>query len=281
MIRAMKKVSSILFIALLLASCAAPGQISVNTPQGQANSYPPMIEDSPAREQAARQAWTRFLAEWRLPETALDMMPVTYTPRAMPTGIAGRININTRPGKFGEIEMKEALRLFIDRFRDVLSGLEKNVALGPRDLSLIAFTNEGNFYRATFRQVNYPVRLADNYGELRFVIGRNGELMQWSSSLLPDVSLPARAEINPDSLYDKLHNREFTYTTIAGRLQSFRVTKRDEIRIGELIVYPKMNGNRLEIHLAFPVTVGTSLAWTVYVDAINGEELDVKQNFAS
>lgn len=277
----MKKVSSILFIALLLASCAAPGQISVNTPQGQANSYPPMIEDSPAREQAARQAWTRFLAEWRLPETALDMMPVTYTPRAMPTGIAGRININTRPGKFGEIEMKEALRLFIDRFRDVLSGLEKNVALGPRDLSLIAFTNEGNFYRATFRQVNYPVRLADNYGELRFVIGRNGELMQWSSSLLPDVSLPARAEINPDSLYDKLHNREFTYTTIAGRLQSFRVTKRDEIRIGELIVYPKMNGNRLEIHLAFPVTVGTSLAWTVYVDAINGEELDVKQNFAS
>jgi hypothetical protein len=281
MIRAMKKVSLILFIALLLASCAAPGQVSVNTPQGQANSYPPVIEDSPAREQAARQAWTRFLAEWRLPETALDMMPVTHTPRALPTGIAGRININTRPGKFGEIEMKEALRLFIDRFRDVLSGLEKNVALGPRDLSLIAFTNEGNFYRATFRQVNYPVRLAENYGELRFVIGRNGELMQWSSSLLPDVSLPARAEINPDSLYDKLLNREFTYTTIAGRPQSFRVTNRDEIRIGGLIVYPKMNGNRLEIRLAFPVTIGTSLAWTVYVDAINGEELDVKQNFAS
>lgn len=281
MIRAMKKVSSILFIAFLLASCAAPGQVSVNTPQGQPNSYPPVIEDSPARQQSAQQAWTRFLADWRLPETPADVTPVIRTPRALPASLAGRININTKPGKFGEIEIKEALRLFIDHSRDVLSGSEKNVALGPKDLSLISFSREGNFYRATFRQVNFPVRIAENYGELRFVIGKNGELLQWSSSLLPDVSLPARAEVKPESITDKLLNREFTYTTIAGRPQSFRVTQQGEIRIGELLIYPKLNGNRLEIHLAFPVTVGTGKAWTVYVDAINGEELGVKQNFAS
>lgn len=281
MIRGMKKARSILFITFLFASCAAPGQVSVNTPQGQPNSYPPRIEDSPARQQVAREAWTRFLAEWRLPETAPDLMAVTNTPRALPAGLAGRININTKPGKFGEIEMKEALRLFIDRSRDVLSGSEKNVALGPKDLSLISFASEGNFYRATFRQVNYLVPIAENYGELRFVIGKNGELLQWSSSLLPDVSLPARAEIKPESIQEKLLNREFTYTTIAGRPQSYRVINQDEIRIGELIVYPKLNGNWLEIHLTFPVTVGTSLAWTVYVDAITGEELGVKQNFAS
>jgi hypothetical protein len=281
----MKRLASfllaILLAGLLFGACAAPGQVSGNTPQGQPNRYPPVIEDSSARQQAAQDAWTRFLTDWRLPETPSDAMPVIHTPRSLPAGIAGRININTKPGKFGEVEMKEALRLFIDHSRDVLSGSDKNVALGPKDLSLLSFVTEGNFYRATFRQVNYPVRIAENYGELSFVIGRTGELLQWSSSLLPDVSLPARAEIKPESIYDKLLNREFTYTTIAGRPQSFRVTQQDEIRIGELIVYPKLNGNRLEIHLAFPVTVGTSLAWTVYVDAINGEELGVKQNFAS
>jgi hypothetical protein len=281
MIGRMKKLGLFLFVALLTGACAAPGQVSVNTPQGQPNSYPPVIEDSPARQQAAQEAWRRFLAEWRLPETPPDVLPVSHTPRALPTSLAGRININTKPGKFGETELKEALRLFIEHSRGVLSGSDQNVALGLKDLSLVSFANDSSFYRATFRQVNYPVRIVENYGELRFVIGKNGELLQWSSSLLPDVSLPLRAEVKPESIYGKLMNREFTYTTIAGRPQSYRVAKQDEIAIGELIVYPKLNGDRLEIHLAFPVTVGSSLAWTVYLDAINGEELGVKQNFAS
>lgn len=276
----MKGFALILFYPLFLWSCAAPGQVTASLPQQQAN-YPPIIEGTPANQQAAVDAWKRFLAEWRLPETNPDLMPVINTPRALPMELAQRININTKPGKFAETEAREALRLFIEHSRDVLSGREKNVAPNVKDLSLESFVNDNSFYRAFFRQVNYPFPIAENYGELRFVISKTGALLQWSSSLLPDVSLPTRAEIKPESLYDKLLNREFTYTTIAGRPQSYRVAKRDDIKVKDLVIYPKLTGDRLEIHLAFPVMVGDSLRWTVYVDAINGEELGVKQNFVS
>ena len=290
MIRAMRKRSVLYFsICLLcfLAACAAPGQVAVNTPQGQPAGYPPVIEDSPARRQVAEQAWTRFLAEWRLPETTPELMPVTYTPRSLPPSLAGRINLitkpglNPKPGKLDELELKEALRRFIEHSAGVLSGSEAPTAMGRKDLSLLSFAGEGNFYRASFRQVNYPVRIAENYGELHFVIGKTGELLQWSSSLLPDVSLPARAEINPETLPERFLNREFTSAGVAGRPQTYRATQAGDIRVGDLIVYPKLMGNRLELHLAYPVTVGNSLSWTVYVDAVNGEELGVKQNFSS
>lgn len=276
---AMKKLGLTLFLNLLLLSCAAPGQVATNTPQQVA--YPPIIEESPTRQQAAAEAWKRFLAEWRLPEVKPDLMPVINTPRALPQELAQRINIFPKPGALNDTEAKEALRAFIDHTRDVLSGTDKNVALGPKELSLATFASDGTFYRAVFRQVNYPFPIAGNYGELHFVLAKNGQLLQWSSSLLPDVSLPARAELKPESIYDKMIGHEFTYTTIAGRPESYKVSKRDEVKIGELVIYPRLAGNRLEIRLAYPVTVGESMTWTVYVDAINGGELGKKQNFAS
>src|SRR5205085_2753443 len=116
-IGAMKTLSFLLFLAVLAASCAAPGQVGVNTPQQQSINYPPTIEGSSARQQAAQDAWKRFLAERQLPEVKLDVEPVLNTPHALPMELAGRININTKntpPGKFGETEVKEALRQFID-----------------------------------------------------------------------------------------------------------------------------------------------------------------------
>lgn len=272
----MKRMSFIICLILCLGGCAAPGQVATNTPQQQ-NIYPPVIEDTPERQLALLEAWKRFLTEWRLPEVKPDLMPVLNTPRALPAELAGRININTKPGVFGEIEAKEALRRFIDRSGAVLGG--ESVSL--RNLSLASFTNEGNFFRALFWQTNFPFQLAEGYGELRFTIGKNGELLQMSSTLLPAVSLPMRAEITSKSIYDKLIGREFAYTTIAGQPQSYKLAKQEEIKIGEMVIYPKVEGKRLEIHLALPVVVGRGMTWTVYVDAINGDELGVKQNFAS
>jgi len=277
----MKNLGLLLLLALSAAACAAPGQIVGNMPQQQANNYPPVIEDSPARKQAVQEAWKRFLGERQLPEASLEVNPITNTPHAMPSQLAGRINLNLKNGKAGETEIKEALRQFIDLSRDVLTGEDKTAALGLKDLSLVSFINDGSFYRATFRQVNYPFPIADGYGELHFAVGKNGGLLQMSSTLLPNVSLPTRAEVKPQSLNEKVLGRELTYTTIAGRPQSYRVTKPEEIKVGDLIVYPKVTGSRMEIHLAYPVTVGEGMTWTVYIDAINGTELGVKQNFAS
>ncbi len=277
----MKRLSITLLAVLSLAACATPGQVSVNTPQSHSVNYPPIIEESEARQQSAREAWKRFLSDWRLPEVKLDVSPITGTPRSLPADLAGKINIHNKPGNFGEMEAKEAVRRFVERSLDLFGGQGIGGAFVLKDLSLVSFSDEGNFFRATFWQVSYPFRLADGFGELRLIVGKNGELLQWSSSLIPTVILPTRAEISAQSIYEKLLNREFTYTTIAGRPQSYKIAKRQEIKIGELIVYPKAEGNRMKIHLAFPVVVGSGTTWTVFIDAINGDELEVKQNFAS
>ncbi|MBI1765719.1 MAG: PepSY domain-containing protein [Acidobacteria bacterium] len=60
---------------------------------------------------------------------------------------------------------------------------------------------------------------------------------------------------------------------------SYKVAKPDEVRVKDLVVYPKQSGNRLSLHLAYPVEVGSGMTWTVYVDAVTGEELEVRQNF--
>jgi hypothetical protein len=75
--------------------------------------------------------------------------------------------------------------------------------------------------------------------------------------------------------------RIFSYTNIAGQPMSYKVRDRSEVSIKDLVVYPKQEGNRIRVHLAYPVEVGSGMTWTVYVDAITGQEIEVKQNFVS
>lgn len=273
----MKVIGFIICLTMVFCGCASPGQTAANTPQSQQAGYPPFVEDTPARQQSAREAWKKFLDEWNLPEAKADLMPVLNSPRALSPELSGQIKLKTSPGNFGEMEAKEALRQFIESSGAVLC----SDPVSLRDLSLVSFADDGKFYRATFWQANYAYQIADPYGELRFVIGKTGELLQLNSSLLPAVSLPTRAEIKPQAIYEKLLGRQFSYTTIAGQPQTHKVANREDIKIGDLIVYPKLEGNRLEIHLAYPVVVGSGTTWTVFVDAVNGEELGVKQNFQS
>ncbi len=275
------KIAIIIFYAVLLCACAAPGQVEVNTPLGKPQNYPPVIEDSSDRQQAAQEAWKSFLAEFRLPEAKPDFEPVLNTPRALPMELAGQIVIHTKAGAFGETEAKESLRRFIERARNVLIGDPKNGSLSLKDLSLVSFSNDGNFYRATYQQMNYPYPIANGFGELRLTAGKNGMLLQWGSTLIPAFDLPARPEITTQSIAEKTVGREFRYTNIAGTPMSYKVAGRSEVSVKDLVVYPKREGNRITIHLAYPVEAGRGMTWTVYVDAITGREIDVKQNFAT
>jgi len=269
----------------LFCACAAPGQVAVNTPDGRLQNYPPVIEDTPQRRQAAFEAWKKLIAEFQLPEARPDLEPVLNTPRALPTEMAGRIAIQTKAGAFGELEAKEALRRFIERasgalFPNHINGSAPG-SFGLKDLSLDSFTDDGGFYRAVYRQANYPFPISGGYGELRLAVGKNGTLLQLNSRIIPAFDLPARAEIAPQSLVDKMVGREFGYTNIAGQPMSYKIASRSEVSVKDLVVYPKQEGNRITIHLAFPVEAGQGMTWTVYVDAITGQEIDVKQNFAS
>ncbi len=267
--------------SFLLCACAAPGQVGVNTPQSKAQNYPPVIEASDERRQAALEAWKTFLADFRLPDAPPDLEPVLNTPRALPMELTRQIVLQTKAGAFGEMEAKEALRRFIERARGLLIGGAKDNQISLKDLSLISFSNDGNFYRAVYQQMNYRRPIANGYGELRLVVGKNGMLLQMNSRLIPVFDLPAPTEINPNSIADKMMGREFKYANIAGQTLSYKVAQRSEVSVKDLVVYPKEEGSRIAIHLAYAVEVGTGTTWTVYVDAITGQEIDVKQNFAS
>lgn len=276
-----KLVCSALCGALVLA-CARPHPPENNPLQSKAENYPLVIEANAARQQAAEEAWALFLAEYRLPDAKPDFEPVLFTPRALPSALANRINLNTKGSAFGEAEAAEALRRFIEHASAILSSDHRgSSSLTLKDLSLITFSNEGSIYRAVYQQMNYPFPLANGYGELRLVLSKTGALLQMSSRLVPTLELPTRPAIESSAIADKLLNREFTYTSIAGQPLHYKVARREEINVKDLVVYPKLEKDKLLFYLAYPVEVGRGTTWTVYIDAIKGGEIDVKQNFAS
>lgn len=268
-------------ISLGLLACAAPGQVGVKTPQQRGSDYPPALEVTAAQQQEAETAWRALLAEFQLPETKFESEPVLNTPRALPLAVAGRIRLSSQTGPLDELAAKEALRRFIERNAVLLSGGRRESAASLKDLSLITFSNEGSMYRAVYQQRSFPYPLANGYGELLLVISKTGVLLQWNSRLLPKLELPARTFIATKELPDKFVGRAFSYSGIAGQSLSYKVGKRDEAKVKDLVVYPKQTGSRLTLHLAYPVEVGESMTWTVFVDAVTGAELEVQQNFAT
>ncbi|HEY6402738.1 MAG TPA: hypothetical protein VI479_15080 [Blastocatellia bacterium] len=273
----------------LFCACATQGPVAVNTPEGRLQNYPPVIEDTLQRRQAALGAWKKLLAEFQLPEVMPELEPVLGAPRALPPELAGRITLQTKSGAFGELEAKESMRRFIERASGVLfpshtpnsANDSASGSIGMKDISLVSFTDDGGFYRAVYRQANYAFPISGAYGELRLTAGKNGTLQQLQSRIIPALDLPARAEIAPQSLVDKMVGREFSYTSIAGKPLSYKVANPSEVSVKDLVVYPKLEGNKITIHLAYPVEAGQGMTWTVYVDAITSQEIDVKQNFAS
>lgn len=264
-----------------LLACAAPGQVGVHTPQASGPSYPPTLETTAAQQQEAETAWRAFLTEQQLPETKFDAEPGLNTPRALPTSLAGRIKVSAKEGPLDDLAAKDALRRFIERNAVLLSGGRRETAISLKDLSLTTFSNEGAMYRAVYAQRSFPFPLANGFGELMMVISKTGLLLQWNSRLLPKLDLPTTATVNANELPDRFVGRSFTYSNIAGQPQTYRVASRNEAVVKSLVVYPKVAGNRLTLHVAYPVEVGRGTTWTVYMDALTGEELAVRQDFVS
>ncbi|MBO0720069.1 MAG: hypothetical protein J2P41_04565 [Blastocatellia bacterium] len=259
----------------MTCSCTSPRQVTVNTPQGKEMNYPPTYEPAAGRVEEIQGAWRKFLDDAQLPFSPLDLEPVFNTPRSLPAELAGRINLlRNKRDSLGEMEAKEAVRDFLEGTFGIFGG-------NPQELSLISFSSTGNSYNFIYQQANYTFPLASGYGELNVAIDKTGRLLALSSSLVPKLDLPTSPSVNPEEFVDKLMGREFSYTTIAGKVQTYRIAKREEITVEDLIVYPRRQGDKLTIHLAYPVIVGNEMTWTVFIDAINGEELDIHQNFAS
>lgn len=266
-------------VLLIQLSCAAPRIPESGGSQGGALPAVPMIEQSPLRLQTAENAWRLLLNEYRLDPAAPNLDPTLGTPLSLPAAVAGRIRLTSRTGEIQSAEIREMLRTFISNHMTLLGGSSGDRLLTLQDLSLIGLSDEGSMYRATYRQMSFPYPIADGFGDLHLTVGRDGSLLQIQSRLLPVIDYNVRAQIDPVKTSAAFVNREFEYSGIDGRPLRYRVERSEEISVGRLVIKPVEEGGRLLLYLAYPIEVGSSLKWTVFIDAVSGREIAVRQNF--
>jgi len=245
------------------------------SPQGSGSkqNYPVMIKDSADQRAKAERDWRRMLDSYGVPQTPPDLYPIIDTPRSL-LGVSGGIKLlgaTPEPGT-ETFALRQAMKLFIDRWRDLLG-------VDPSTISLISADESADTRRLTFRQGNYAYPVAGNYGELVAVVSRDGKLMQLDDRFIPVVDLPLKPSTDRDVAARKVVGKVFTYTDVAGREQRLEIGAADEVTVKRLVILPIQKGDAVEVHLAWEVVAGKSMSWTMYLDAMTGDELKVAQNF--
>jgi len=243
------------------------------SPTPSKQNYPAVIKDSTERRAKAEREWRRMLDAYGVPQTPPDLYPITYTPRSL-LGVSGGIKLteNATNSSTDSLSLRGALRGFIFRWREMIGA-------DPSSLSLAGDDPSGSSLRFIYKQANYTLPIAAPSGEMVAVVSSDGKLLQLDDRLIPVVELPARPTIDKDTAAKRLVGRVFTYTDIAGREQRTNITAVGELNVKQLVILPVEKADSIEVHIAWEIAAGTSLSWTVYIDAITGEELRVAQNF--
>ena len=95
------------------------------------------------------------------------------------------------------------------------------------------------------------------------------------------IIVPLEPKVSEASAKSKLNGRIFTYGDIIGNPIDYLVTEKDLNSTALKVVFVKKSSQGLEFRLAWKIPVGQQQipSWTVYIDAITGEELKVRQMF--
>src|SRR5205085_10999183 len=166
-----------LMAAALLAACSS----APKTPDKAEKPYPVIIRDSADNRAKAEREWRRLLDAYAVPQTPPDLHPIVYTPRSL-LGVSGGIKLLTAtPGRGSETTaLREAMRGFLDRWRDLLNADPSAVSLTKGDAA-------GATHRLTYRQANYGFPVAGNYGEMTAVVSDDGRLLQLDDRFIPVI----------------------------------------------------------------------------------------------
>jgi hypothetical protein len=265
------RLSVLMIAATLLAACDSAPKTPNTT---QKSNYPIIIHESADSRAKAEREWRRMLDAYSVAQTPPDLHPVIYTPRSL-LGVSGGIKLFTAPPERGSetVALREAMRRFLDRWRDLLNA-------DPSTVSLTASNGAAeSTQRLTYRQANYGFPVVGNYGEITAVISLDGRLLQLDDRFIPPTELPQRPQITREDAQKRVVGRSFTYTDIAGREQRTQITNAADVTARQLVVLPIQRGDNIEVHLAWEVVAGRGLSWTIYLDAITGDELRTVQNF--
>ncbi len=273
--------AAVLGMFCISAACAITRPEGDVTAQSTIEGYPAIIEATPQRRQSGNIAWRLFLAEHGARQIDPDLHPILRTPVSLPSELAGRVKLVSGSTELTEESAREALRVFIERQMPILSGRDRTAALSLKDLSLVKFVSDASSFSAIYQQMNFGYPLSGEMGKLEIAISKSGELVSLKSLLVPRLDLPRKPQIENTGLAEKMLEREFTYSAIDGRPLTYRVRGVEEVSVKGIVVYPKEENDRMLLYLAYPVEVGRGTTWTIYIDAVTGNEIAVVQNFVT
>jgi hypothetical protein len=260
---------TLLAVALLMLGCESQTQ----TPKAQRQNYPAIIRDSVERRARAEREWRRMLDTYGVQQTPPDLHPIIYTPRSL-LGVTGGINVmpvRTDP-RSESMALREAMKVFLERWRELIGA-------DPAAISLVSESQVEATRRLIYRQASYAFPVAGNYGEMTAIVSPEGRLLQLDSRFIPVVELPVQPSIQREEAAKRVVGRTFTYADLAGREQRVQINAIDEVSVKQLVILPIEKGDAIEVRLAWEIVAGSSLSWTVYIDAVGGEQLQAVQNF--
>jgi hypothetical protein len=257
----------------VLIALSPAGSAGFQARKGSTPDYPVIISESEERRARAEREWKRMLDSYNAPPTPADLYPITSTPRSL-SAAAGIMIVPAKAAASDSdtLTVREAMKVFLERWREL-------IGVAPDLMSLQQSVVSGDSLRLTFKQANYPFAVENGYGVLTAVLSLDGRLLQLDDRVIPLVDLPSQPKIDREAARARLKGRTFTYSDVGGHEQIFTVSGEQEIAVKRLAVVPIEKAGAMEVHLAWEMEAGQSLSWTVYVDAITGEELVVVQNF--
>ncbi|MDI6734509.1 MAG: hypothetical protein QMD50_03435 [Patescibacteria group bacterium] len=133
--------------------------------------------------------------------------------------------------------------------------------------------------RVDFRGQTYNgLPVEGDIGSLTVFANANG-ISRIDGYWFPKITVPLEPKISETSAKNKINGKTFTYGDIAGNPKDYRVEQKDLGNVAHKVVFVKKSSQGLEFRLAWKVPVGQGLSWTVYIDAVTGEELKVVQMF--
>src|ERR1044071_5237521 len=119
----------ILFVmaVTLVAACDSAPKVPNNTTQ---KNYPVIIRESADSRAKAEREWRRLLDAYTVAQTPPDLHPIIYTPRSL-LGVSGGIKLLVATPERGSenIALREAMKSFLDRWRDLLNADPSTVSL--------------------------------------------------------------------------------------------------------------------------------------------------------
>lgn len=171
------------------------------------------------------------------------------------------------------------------RYPDVIADMLIKPEIEYKDLYIIP-TGEGNLINENFKNRVIVSYRADSNA---FTEKPHLEIYIYEVNYYLNMECPANPMISQEKAISSLDGYEYSFSGEGGTIKSKFERGKDFFKISRLAILPWINteGNKLEFRLVWQIEQASSMSdlkagvsmWTIYIDAVTGIILYLRQNF--